>query len=363
MKRSGRPTPAIVLTGGQRKQLETMAGSRTLPHGEVIRAKIVLMAADGVTNTDIAPQVGLSIGMVGVWRRRFLAQGVEGLRDEARPGRPRSVGDQEIAEVIQKTISTKPKGETHWSCRSMARSTGLSKDTINRIWRAFRLKPHRQKYFSLSTDPLFVDKVRDIVGLYLDPPDKALLLGVDEKSQIQALDRTQPLLPLGLGYHEGVTHNYIRHGTTTLFAALDLASGKVLTQCKPRHRQQEFLGFLRHIDANVPKDLEIHLIVDNYATHKSQTVRDWIAKRPRYHVHYTPTYASWLNQVETWFSIIERKAIRRGTFHSVKDLVFKIAQFVKEYNTNCRPLAWHATADAILGKVKRLCETISETRH
>ena len=215
----------------------------------------------------------------------------------------------------------------------------------------------------MSTDPLFVDKVRDIVGLYMDPPDKALLLGVDEKSQIQALDRTQPVLPLGLGYLEGVTHNYIRHGTTTLFAALDVASGKVLTQCKPRHRQQEFLQFLRHINANVPKDLDIHLIVDNYGTHKSQTVRDWLAKRPRYHVHYTPTYASWLNQVETWFGIIERKAIRRGTFHSVNDLVFKIAHFVKEYNARCKPFAWHATADSILGKVKRLCETISETGH
>ena len=243
----------------------------------------------------------------------------------------------------------------------MAEATSLSKDTINRIWQAFNLKPHRQKHFALSTDPFFVDKVRDVVGLYLYPPDNALVLCVDEKSQIQALDRTQPILPLGLGYLEGVTHNYIRHGTTTLFAALDVVTGAVLTQCKPRHRQQEFLQFLRHIDANVPKDLDIHLIVDNYATHKSQTVRDWLAKRPRYHVLYTPTYTSWLNQVETWFGIIEQKTIRRGTFHSVKDLVFKIARFVKEYNTHCKPFAWHATADSILGKVKRLCETIYET--
>jgi putative transposase len=363
VKRSGRPTPPIVLPDRQRKQLEAMAGSRSLPHGQVVRAKIVLLAAEGMTNTEIAPEVGLSIGMVGIWRRRFLMQGVEGLRDEPRPGRPRSIDDQEIAEVIQKTISTRPKGETHWSCRTMAKETGLSKDTINRIWRAFRLKPHRQKYFALSTDPYFVDKVRDIVGLYLNPPDNALVLCVDEKSQIQALDRTQPILPLGLGYLEGVTHHYIRNGTTTLFAALDVATGQVITQCKPRHRQQEFLQFLRHIDKNVPKELEIHLVVDNYGTHKSQTVRDWLARRPRYHIHYTPTYASWLNQVETWFSIIERKTIRRGTFPSVKDLVVKIAQFVKNHNAKCAPFAWHATADSILGKVKRLCEAISETGH
>lgn len=363
MKRSGRPTPPIDLTDGQRRQLESMANSRSLPHSTVIRAKIVLMAADGMTNTDIAPKVGLSKGMVGLWRRRFLNQGVEGLQDEPRPGRPRSVNDQEIAEVIEKTLSTKPQGQTHWSCRTMSKEMGLSKDTINRIWRAFNLKPHRQKYFALSTDPYFVDKVRDVVGLYLNPPDNALVLCVDEKSQIQALDRTQPILPLGLGYLEGVTHHYFRNGTTTLFTALDIATGQVITQCKPRHRQQEFLQFLGHIDKNVPKELDIHLVVDNYGTHKSQKVREWLAKRPRYHIHYTPTYASWLNQVETWFSIIERKTIRRGAFPSVKDLVMKIAQFVKDYNSKCEPFSWHATADSILGKVKRLCENISETRH
>jgi putative transposase len=363
MRRPGRPTVPIVLTQGQEKQLEAMARSRSVPHSQVIRARIVLMAAKGMTNTQIAPEVGLSIGMVGIWRRRFLTQGVKGLQDEPRPGRPRSVSDQRIVEVIQKTLSSKPKGATHWSCRSMAAATSLSKDTINRIWQAFNLKPHRQKHFALSTDPLFVDKVRDVVGLYLYPPDNALVLSVDEKSQIQALGRTQPILPLGLGYLEGVTHNYIRHGTTTLFAALDVATGAVLTQCKPRHRQQEFLQFLKHIDANVSAELDIHLIVDNDGTHKSQRVREWLARRPRYHVHYTPTYTSWLNQVETWFGIIEQKTIRRGTFRSVTELVAQIACFVKEYNANCKPFAWHATADSILGKVARLCTTISETGH
>jgi putative transposase len=363
MRRPGRPTMPIVLTQGQQRQLEAMAHSRSLPHGQVVRAKIVLMAANGMTNTQIAAHVGLSIGMVGIWRKRFLKQGVEGLQDEPRPGRPRSVSDQRVAEVIERTLSSKPKEATHWSCRSMAGATGLSKDTVNRIWQAFNLKPHRQKHFSLSTDPFFVDKVRDVVGLYLDPPDNALVLCVDEKSQIQALDRTQPILPLGLGYLEGVTHNYIRHGTTTLFAALDVATGSVLTQCKPRHRQQEFLQFLKHIDGNVPPELDIHLIVDNYGTHKSQKVREWLARRPRYNVHYTPTYTSWLNQVETWFGIIDQKTIRRGTFRSVTELVTKIACFVKEYNANCRPFAWHATADSILGKVARLCTTISETGH
>ena len=363
MRRPGRPTMPIVLTQGQERQLDAMARSRSVPHSQVIRARIVLMAAKGMTNTEIAPEVGFSIGMVGIWRRRFLTQGVEGLRDEPRPGRPRSVSDQRIAEVIQKTLSSKPEGATHWSCRSMAAATRLSKATISRIWQAFNLKPHRQKHFALSTDPLLVDKVRDVVGLYLAPPDKALVLCVDEKSQIQALDRTQPILPLGLGYLEGITHNYIRHGTTTPFAALDVATGAVLTQCKPRHRQQEFLQFLKHIDANVPADLDIHLIVHNYGTHKSKKVREWLARRPRYHVHYTPTYTSWLNQVETWFGLIEQKTIRRGTFRSVGELVAQIARFVKEYNANCRPYAWHATADSIVGKVARLCITISETGH
>jgi len=239
----------------------------------------------------------------------------------------------------------------------------LSRPTVHRVWKAFGLQPHRQRHFKLSTDPFFVEKLRDIVGLYLNPPDKAMVLCVDEKSQVQALDRTQPLLPMGLGYVEGVTHDYVRHGTTTLFAALDIATGKVLTRCKRRHRHQEYLQFLKYIDQNVPEDLDIHLVVDNYATHKHDKVKRWLAARPRYQVHYTPTYASWLNQVEIWFNIITQKAIRRGTFRSVKDLVSKIDQFVNHYNKETQPFVWTATADSILEKIKRLCQCISETRH
>ena len=234
---------------------------------------------------------------------------------------------------------------------------------MQRVWKAFGLQPHRQKHFKISTDPFFVEKVRDIVGLYLHPPDHAIVLAVDEKSQIQALDRTQPLLPLGLGYVEGVTHDYVRHGTTTLFAALDVASGRVLTQTRRRHRHQEFLQFLRHIEASVPKKLEVHLIVDNYATHKHATVRRWLAARPRFQVHYTPTYFSWLNQVEIWFNIITQRAIRRGTFRSVRDLVAKIGSFVREYNRCCRPFVWTATPDSILEKLERLCKAVAGTRH
>jgi putative transposase len=256
-----------------------------------------------------------------------------------------------------------PKAATHWSCRSLAHESGVSKSTVNRLWRAFGLQPHRQRYFKLSTDPFFVEKVRDIVGLYLNPPDKALVLAVDEKSQIQALERTQPVLPLGLGYVEGVTHDYVRHGTATLFAALEVATGRVLARCARRHRHQEFVSFLRHIEANVPRGLDVHLIVDNYATHKHPTVRHWLATRPRYHVHFTPTYASWLNQVEYWFNIITQRAIRRGTFRSVKQLVARIDDFVTHHNRRATPFVWTATADSILEKIKRLCERISGTRY
>ena len=267
------------------------------------------------------------------------------------------------ARLVRKTLKTPPKGGTHWSCRSIAAETRLSKSTVQRVWQAFGLQPHRQKHFKISTDPFFVEKVRDIVGLYLHPPDHAIVLGVDEKSQIQALDRTQPLLPLGLGYVEGVTHDYLRHGTTTLFAALDLASGEVLTQCKRRHRHQEFLQFLRHIEASVPRDLEVHLIVDNYCTHKHAKVKRWLAARPRFHVHYTPTYASWLNQVEIWFNIITQRAIRRGTFKSVRELIAKIEHFVGHYNRHCHPFTWTATADSILEKIGRLCKAVAGTGH
>lgn len=357
----GRPIPALQLSDEVKKQLETMANSRSLPYAQVRRAQIILMSAQGLTNTLIAQRVGLSIRMVGIWRQRFIDQGLMGLYDQPRPGAPRSISDEQVAQLLKKTLNKKPKDATHWSCRSIAKQSNLSKSTVQRVWSAFNLQPHRQKHFTLSTDSYFVEKVRDIVGLYLNPPDKAMVLCVDEKSQVQALDRTQPVLPMGLGYVEGITHQYVRHGTLTLFAALDLATGAVMAQCKKRHRHQEFLQFLKHIEANVPKNLDIHLVVDNYATHKHAKIRNWLAARPRYHVHYTPTYASWLNQVETWFHIITQKAIRRGSFRSTKQLREKIDQFVKDYNSKSKPFMWTATADSILAKVKRVLKSISGT--
>lgn len=359
----GRPMQAIVLSPEIKRQLEEIAQSRSFPHGLVRRAKIVLMAAEGMNNKTIAQKIGLSNVSVGMWRKRFLDQGFPGLYDEMRPGGPRSISDEQIVRLIRKTLKTKPKNGTHWTCRTIAKETKISKSTVHRVWKAFTIQPHRQKHFKLSADPFFIEKVRDIVGLYLNPPDKAMVLCVDEKSQIQALDRTQPMLPMGLGYVEGVTHDYIRHGTTTLFAALDIASGHVLTQCKPRHRHQEFLQFLRHIDKNVPEDLDIHLVVDNYVTHKHAKVRRWLAARPRYHLHYTPTYSSWLNQVEIWFNIITQRAIRRGTFRSVRDLINSIERFADNYNVSSNPFIWTATADSILEKIERLCKGIAGTGH
>jgi putative transposase len=360
----GRPKKQLNLSVEEREQLEKLARSRSLPSGLVNRVRIVLMSDDGMTNKHIGATLGLSQPTVGKWRRRFLERGIQGLHDELRPGRPRSISDECVAELINTTLQTKPKDDsTHWSCRTLAAESGVSKSTVHRIWRAFGLKPHRHQYFKLSTDPFFVEKVRDIVGLYLDPPTNAIVLCVDEKSQCQALERTQPALPLGLGYVEGFTHDYVRHGTTTLFAALDIANGKVLGQCKQRHRHQEFLQFLRYIDANVPPDLDVHLIVDNYATHKHDKVRLWLAQRTRYHVHFTPTYSSWLNQVETWFSLITQKTIRRGSFTSTRALVQKIHEFVQSYNQNSTPFVWTATADSILQKIGRLCEAISGTGH
>ena len=347
----------------EREELVSITRSRSMPQALATRARIVLLAADGSSNTAIAERLGLSNPTVGIWRKRYRTQRLQGLYDEPRPGGPRSVSDEQVASLIRKTLKTKPKAATHWTHRSIAAETKLSKSMVQRVWKAFGLQPHRQQHFKISTDPFFVEKVRDIVGLYLNPPNHAIALCVDEKSQIQALDRTQPLLPLGLGYFEGVTHDYVRHGTATLFAALDVASGHVLTQTKRRHRHQEFLQFLRHIEASVPKKLDVHFIVDNYATHKHATARRWLAARPRFHVHYTPTYSSWLNQVEIWFNIITQRAIRRGTFRSVRDLVEKIDRFVRHYNRSCRPFVWTATPDSILEKLKRLCKAVAGTGH
>ena len=357
----GRPLAPLNVTDQAREQLQIMANSRTLPYAVVRRAQIILMSSDGLSNITIAKKVGLSGRMVGIWRQRFIHQGLMGLYDEPKPGAPRSISDDQVSNLIQQTLNKKPPNGTHWTCRSIAKETGISKSTVQRIWSTFGIQPHRQKHFTLSTDPFFVEKVRDIVGLYLNPPDKAMVLCVDEKSQVQALDRTQPVLPMGLGYAEGITHQYKRHGTLTLFAALNLATGKVITKCKKRHRHQEFLQFLTHIDSNVPEDLDIHLVVDNYATHKHRKVKNWLAARPRYHIHYTPTYSSWLNQVEIWFNIVTQKAIRRGSFRSVKQLTEKIDQFVKNYNSESQPFTWTATADSIIAKLKRLLKVINGT--
>jgi putative transposase len=353
----------VDLEQGQREQLEALARSRSLPHGLVVRAKIVLEAAGGAQNVQISKTLGVSRYTVGKWRERFVRKGIEGLYDEYRSGRPRSIDDERIAAMVNKTLRSKPKGTTHWSTRDMAERTGISKSTVQRVWSAFGLQPHRQRTFKLSTDPFFIEKLRDIVGLYLNPPENALVLCVDEKSQCQALERSQPMLPLGMGYVEGVTHDYERHGTTTLFAALDIANGQVITDCKPRHRHQEFLAFLREIETNVPPDLDVYLVMDNYATHKHAKVKAWFARHPRFHAHFVPTYASWLNQVERWFALITQKAIRRGSFRSVKELVTKIEEFVAAYHKNPKPFVWVATADSILAKIERLCGRISGTGH
>lgn len=353
----------VVLERQEREQLESFSRSRALAHALVVRARIVLLAAEGKQNNEIARETGVSRQTVAKWRGRFVRAGIEGLYDEYRSGRPRSIEDDRIAELVRKTLASKPEGETQWSCRGMAEATGISKSTVQRVWTAFGLQPHRQESFKLSTDPFFIEKLRDIVGLYLDPPENAVVLCVDEKSQCQALERTQPMLPMGLGYVEGVTHDYVRHGTTTLFAALDIANGQVLTENKGRHRHQEFLSFLRQIDKNVPQDLEAHIVLDNYSTHKHAKVKGWIASHRRFHLHFTPTYSSWLNQVERWFGLITQRAIRRGSFTSVKELVEKIDRFVAAYNKNATPFMWHATADSILEKLGRLCTRICGTEH
>ena len=361
--RTGRPRQFdLKLSEHEHAQLTALAGSRALAHSLVQRATIVLRSAAGETNTAIAASLGVSIPLVSHWRRRYRDNGLAGLYDAPRSGRPRTHDDDAVAKLLQRVVQTTPTDATHWTVRDVAAKTGISKSTVQRYFALFGVQPHRTRTFKLSPDPFFVEKVRDIVGLYLNPPDKALVLCVDEKSQIQALERTQPGLPLGLGYVEGCTHDYHRHGTTTLFAAFDIATGTVLTDCKPRHRHQEFLSFLKDIDAAVPPDLDIHLIMDNYGTHKQQKVRAWLARHPRYHVHFTPTYSSWLNQVERWFGVITQRSIRRGSFKNVKALIDRIDSFVAQYNKHPKPFRWTATADSILEKIDRLTKRISGTR-
>lgn len=361
---TGRPKATLVLSEQERTQLESMARSRSLSAALVLRARIVLRCAQPMSNRQVAASLGVSNATVGKWRTRFVQHRITGLHDELRTGAPRSIEHERIAELITKAINTRPDdGSTHWTIRALSDKTGISKSAVHRFLNLFGVQPHRTDTFKISTDPLFIEKLVDVVGLYMSPPDNALVICVDEKSQCQALQRTQPMLPLGLGYVEGVTHDYKRHGTTTLFAALNVMNGAVLARCKPRHRHQEYLAFLREIDRCVPQELQIHCIADNYATHKHPKVKAWLARHPRWHMHFIPTYSSWLNQVERWFSIITNRIIRRGSFTSVKDLINHINTFTDNYNQNCKPFVWTATADSILEKLKRLCEQISGTRH
>lgn len=354
---------SLDLTGEERVHLESIVTSRSLPAALVRRAKIILLTDEGFSDRQAAKRLQVTQPTVSLWRRRFRATRINGLHDEIKPGRPRTHDEERLAQLVNTALSHRPTASTHWSVRTLAETTRISKSTVQRYLNLFGVQPHRSKSFKLSNDPFFIEKVREIVGLYLNPPHNALVLCVDEKSQCQALERTQPVLPMGLGYVEGITHDYVRHGTTTLFAALDIANGQVLTQCKRRHRHQEYLSFLRHIEKNVPAHLDVHLIVDNYATHKHPKVRSWLARRPRYHVHFTPTYASWLNQVERWFGLITQQAIRRGSFKSVSDLVTRIDHYVEHYNTHARPFVWTATAESILAKIERLCKVINGTQH
>ena len=359
----GRQLAPLALDAETREQLTGLSQSTTLPHSVVLWAKMVLASAEGLSNTEVGRRVGASPQAVGKWRRRFLERGVEGLHDELRPGRPRTYDDERVAGLINRALQQRPQGSTHWSTRTLGQAEGLSQSTVSRWLRTFGVQPHRTQTFKLSNDPFFIEKVRDIVGLYLNPPDHAVVLCVDEKSQVQALDRTQRALPMDLGYVEGFTHDYIRHGTTTLFAALEAATGKVIARCAKRHRHQEYLTFLRLIDKQVPAALDVHLVVDNYATHKHAKVRAWLSRHPRFHVHFTPTYSSWINQVERWFGLISQRVIKRGTFTSVSDLVRCIHAFTREYNKHASPFVWVATAQSILDKIERLSTRISDSRH
>ena len=342
------------MTDGQRDVLERLARAAVAAHREVQRARALLLAADGVANTRIAAQVGVSPTTVAAWRQRFSEEGLTAFAG-VRPGRGRkpSISSAKVAEIVRATLEDTPRAETHWSCRTMAKAQGVSPATVQRIWSARGLRPHRLETFKLSNDKRFEEKLVDVVGLYLNPPEKAVVLCMDEKSQIQALDRTQPSLPMKKGRAGTMTHDYKRNGTTTLFAALDVLSGAVIGQCLPRHRHEEFLKFLRTIDRQVPKGLAIHLILDNYSTHKHENVGNWLAKHPRFHLHFTPTSSSWLNLVERWFGKLTDKAIRRGVFRSVPELIAAIEDYLQATNDKPSPFLWTATADSILAKVRR----------
>jgi transposase len=361
--RIGRPIPPLILTVDERETLERGARRAKTAQAVAQRARVILGCAAGRTNTVVAHELRLTKQTVGKWRHRFLARRLDGLLDEPRPGAPRTITDAQVERVLTRTLETTPTDATHWSTRSMAKASGLSRSAVHRIWRAFALQPHRTETFKLSADPLFIEKVRDIVGLYLRPPDRALVLCVDEKSQIQALDRTQPLLPMRPGDVERRTHDYTRHGTTSLFAALDTKTGTVIGQLHRRHRRVEFRKFLDTIDAAVSADLDVHLILDNYGTHKTALIRRWLAKRPRFHVHFTPTGASWLNLVERWFAALTQKQIKRGAHPSTRALEAAIRQYIAVTNETPTPFVWTKTADEILASVARFCHRISEPGH
>jgi transposase len=354
--RPGRPKQALILSDDEREQLQALAHRARSQPLLARRARVVLACAEGFDNKFVARKLRCSLGMVGKWRARFLKTRMEGLYDEPRPGAPRQVSDAQVEQVVIQTLESTPRAETHWSTRGLAKATGLSRMTISRIWQAFGLQPHRTDTFKLSPDPLLIEKVRDIVGLYMNPPDHALVFCVDEKSQIQALDRTQPLLPMQPGQLERRTHDYKRHGTTSLFAALELKTSKVIAQLKHRHRSLEFRQFLDLIEAQVPAGLEVHIIVDNYGTHKTAMIRKWFAKRPRFHVHFTPTYGSWINLVERWFAELTNKRIRRGVFRSVKELEAAIREYIDVHNEDPKPFVWTKTADQILASIARYAQ-------
>lgn len=360
MPRAGRPATRITVTPDERQTLQAYVRQGTAEHRLVVRARIILLCAEGLTDTDVAAKVGTSAVTVGKWRKRFVKARLDGLYDEQRPGAPRTITDDAVASVVKLTLESTPEGATHWSRTLMAKRVDLSPATIGRIWRSFGLQPHRTETFSLSNDPMLVDKVHDVVGLYLSPPQNAMVLCVDEKSQIQALDRTQPLLPMRPDQVERRTPDYERHGTTSLFAALDIATGKVIGKCYPNHTSREFKSFLKLVNDQTPKGVNVHLVMDNYATHKTPAIKRWLAANPRFHVHFTPTHASWLNQVERWFGLLTQRQIKRGAHKSVKQLIAAIDSFIAAHNSDPRPPKWHKSADEILASLARFCQRTLE---
>ena len=360
-----RPKPELVLSDDERRTLAKWASRPKSAQRLALRARIVLACAEEPSNQAVAARLGVCGATVGTWRSRFVARRLDGLADEPRPGAPRTVTDEAVERVATKTLEIKPTNATHWSTRGTARASGLSQSTVGRIWRAFGLKPHRADTFKLSADPFFVEKVRDVVGLYLSPPEKAVVLCVDEKPQVQALERTPPVLPMAPARTERATHDYARHGTTSLFAALDVATGRVIGKCHRRHRSQEFVRFLDHVDAALAREpgVTVHMVLDNYGTHKTPAVKRWFLRHPECHLHFTPTSASWLNQVERFFARITEDRIRRGVFTSVPQLERAIRDYLAEHNKDPKPFAWTADADSILERLKRVCERTSDSGH